>query len=85
MKIADFYNIPIGNAKKSVPNFFDKEKYVPSNENLQLYLRLGLKQKNTLSLRIQSITMTSTICWFTKKWRQRWKSVVQIDEQCYNW
>ena len=28
LKIADLYNIPIGNVKKSVPNFFDKEKYV---------------------------------------------------------
>ena len=27
LKIADLYNIPIGNVQKSVPNFFDKEKY----------------------------------------------------------
>ena len=27
LKIADFYNIPIGNVKK-VPRIFDKEKYV---------------------------------------------------------
>ena len=26
LKIADLYNIPIGNAQKSVLNFFDKEK-----------------------------------------------------------
>ena len=25
LKIADLYNIPIGNIKKLVPNFFDKE------------------------------------------------------------
>ena len=43
LKIADLYNIPIGNVKKSVPNFFDKEKYVLFYENLHLYLRLGLK------------------------------------------
>ena len=43
LKIADLYNIPIGNVKKLVPNFFDKEKYVIHYENLQLYLRLGLK------------------------------------------
>ena len=36
LKIADLYNIPIGNVKKIVPNFFDK---------LQLYLRLGFKLK----------------------------------------
>ena len=39
------HNIPIGNVKKLVPNFFDKEKYVIQYENLQLYLRLGLKLK----------------------------------------
>ena len=45
LKIADLYNIPIGNVKKLVPNFFDKEKYVIHYENLQIYLRLGLKLK----------------------------------------
>ena len=25
LKIGDFYKIPIGNVKKLVPNFFDKE------------------------------------------------------------
>ena len=44
LKIADLYNIPIGNVKKLVPNFFDKEKYVIHYENLKLYWRLGLKQ-----------------------------------------
>ena len=28
LKIADFYNIPIGNVTKLVPNFFDKGKSV---------------------------------------------------------
>ena len=45
LKIADLYNIPIGNVKKLVPNFFDKEKYVIHYKNVQLYLRLGLKLK----------------------------------------
>ena len=27
LKIADLYNIPIGNVKKLLPNFFDKESY----------------------------------------------------------
>ena len=45
LKIADLYNIPIGNVKKLVPNFFDQEKNVIRYENLQLYLRLGLKLK----------------------------------------
>ena len=38
LEIAKLYNIPIGKVKKSVPNFFDKEKYVIHYENLQLYL-----------------------------------------------
>ena len=45
LKIADLYNIFIGNNKKLVPNFFDKEKYVFHYENLQLFLWLGLKLK----------------------------------------
>ena len=45
LKISALYNIPIGNVKKLVPNFFDKEKYVIHYENLQLYLRLGLTLK----------------------------------------
>ena len=45
LKIADHYNIPIGNVKKLVPNLFSKEKYVIHYENLKLYSRLGLKLK----------------------------------------
>ena len=45
LKIADLYNIPIGNIKKLVPNIFDKEKNVLHYENLKLYLRLTLKLK----------------------------------------
>ena len=40
LKIADLYNIPIGNVKKLVPNFLIKNAI--DYENLQLYLRLGL-------------------------------------------
>ena len=48
LRIADLYNITIitiGNIQQLVSNFFDKEKYVVHYENLQLYLRLGLKLK----------------------------------------
>ena len=52
LKIADLYNISIGIIKKLAPNFFDKEKYVIHYENLQLFLRLGLKlKKNTSRIR----------------------------------
>ena len=39
LKIADLGNISIGNVKKIVPNFFDKEKYVLHYQNLELCLR----------------------------------------------
>ena len=42
LNIADLYNIPIGNVKKLVPNFFDKENYELHYENIQLYLKLKL-------------------------------------------
>ena len=43
LEIANLYCIPIGNVKKLVPKFFDKEKCVIHYEKLQLYLRLRLK------------------------------------------
>ena len=49
LKIADLYNIPIGNVKKIMPNLFDKEKYVIHYESLVLYLRLGLKLKKYIA------------------------------------
>ena len=36
LKIADLYNIPLGNVKKLVSNFFGKEKYMIHYKNLQL-------------------------------------------------
>ena len=60
LKIANLCNIPIVNVKKLVRNFFDNEKYVIHYENLQHYLRLGLKLKENTS-RIQSIAMVKTI------------------------
>ena len=45
-----------------MPNVFDKEKYVIRYENLQLYVRLGLKlKKNASPITIQSITMIKTM------------------------
>ena len=42
LKITDFYNIPIGNVKKLVPNFLIK---ISLCFIMKLYLRLGLKLK----------------------------------------
>ena len=61
LKIDDLCNIPIGNAKKLLPNFFDKEKYLIDYRNLQLHLRVGLNKKNTSRIKIQKITMIKTI------------------------
>ena len=61
LKIADLYNISIGNVKKLVPNLFNKENYVIHYKNLKLYLRLRLKLKNSSCIRIQSIIMVKTI------------------------
>ena len=62
LKIADLYKIHTGTVKKLVPNFFDKERYVLHYENLEFYLRLGLKLKSTSCIRIQPITMAKPIC-----------------------
>ena len=45
LKIAGHCNIQIGDAKKLLSKYFDKEKYVIHCENLQFYLRLELKLK----------------------------------------
>ena len=77
LKIADLYNIPIGNVQKSVPNFFDKEKYLVHYESLQLYLSSIMieAKKNISCIRIQSISIAKTICLIqhTKKNRSRKK------------
>ena len=38
--------VSIDYVKKSVSNFFEKEKFVLHYENFQLYLRVGLKIRN---------------------------------------
>ena len=39
------FNISSGNVRKLIPTLNDKEKYVLHEENLKLYLSLGLKFK----------------------------------------
>ena len=88
MKV-DLYNIPFGTVERYGLNFFDKEKYVLHYENLHLFLRLGLKLKkmhrvlefNQLQwLKVEFSTQKRIEA--EKKWRQKWKSFVQINEQC---
>ena len=42
-KIADKYEIRVGDVKKLIPNSGDKTNYVVHYRNLQLYLSLGMK------------------------------------------
>ena len=42
-KIADKYEIKVGDVKKLIPNLGNKTKYVLHYRNLQLYLFLGMK------------------------------------------
>ena len=59
LMISDFYSIHIGNVKKLLYNFFDKEKYVLHYENFMVNVKT--KKCIMLSTRIQSITMAKTI------------------------
>ena len=42
-KVADEYDIKVGDVKKIIPNLRNKNKYVLHYINLQLYLFLGMK------------------------------------------
>ena len=42
-KIADKYEIKVGDLKKLIPNLGNKTNYVVHYRNLQLYLSLGMK------------------------------------------
>ena len=56
-------------SKKIVSNFFDKRKYVLHYENLQLYLRLGLKLKKILH--VLEFNQSQWLDYCTKKNRNR--------------
>ena len=45
-KIADKYEIKVGDGKKLIPNLGNKTNYVVHYRNLQLYLSLGMKLTN---------------------------------------
>ena len=61
--ISDFIIFLLVMLKNLVPHVLDGEKLLLLYENLQVYLRLGLKlKKNTSCIRIQSMQMAKTIC-----------------------
>ena len=51
-KIADKYEIKVGDVKKLIPNLGNKTKYVLHYRNLQLYLSLGMKLTKIHSVKI---------------------------------
>ena len=86
LKIADLYNIPIGNVKKLVPNFFDKEKYVIHYKNLKLCLKLGFKLKiihRVLEFN-QSQWLKQYVEFNTQKRMEAEKMVTKMEKPCTN-
>ena len=61
LKIAHFYNVPTGNVKKLVSNFFDEDKYLLHYELTASFETRIKTKKNTSCIRIQSIAMVKTI------------------------
>ena len=75
------------NVEKSLPSFFDIEKYVLHYENLQLFLSLRLKLKLKYIVYKNSITRNGSnqMLNLTQKKEQKQKkqkSIVQIMKQC---
>ena len=86
LKIADLYNILIGNVEKFNPNFFDKEKLVLHLENLQLYLRIGLKLKKIRRVLDfnQSQWLKPYIEYNTQKGNRSEKMMTKLEKRCTN-
>ena len=70
-----------------MPNCFGKEKYVLHYENLQLYLRLGLKPKklyNVLELHNQSQWLKPYIEFNTEKGQKQKKIMKKMEKHFTN-
>ena len=86
LKVTDLYNIPTGNVKKLVTNFFEEGKYVIHYKNLQVFLRLGLKLK-----KIHRILEFNQLQWLkpyiefdTQKRIQVEKIMTKMEKRCTN-
>ena len=82
IKIADLYNIPIGNVKKLLPNLFDEEKYVIQYENLKLYqIRIETKKnipyQNSINYNGKNHILNST-----QKKEQKQKKIMIKMKKC---
>ena len=85
LKIADLYNILIGNVTKLATNFFDKEKNVLHYENLQLYLRLGLQLKKYWILKFnQSQWLKLHVEFKIQKRIEEKKIMAKMEKHCTN-
>ena len=70
-----------------MPNFFGEEKYMLHYENLQLYLRLGLKPKklhNVLELHNQSQWLKPYIEFNTEKGQKQKKIMKKMEKHFTN-
>ena len=89
IKIYDFHNIAICNAKNLVINVFDKDQYALHYENLQLYLRNTLRLKKihrilefNQSQMLKPYTEFSTEERTEQKQKKIMKSIAEIYKQC---
>ena len=55
-KLADKYEIKVGDVKKLISNLGNKTNYVVHYRNLQLYLSVGMKMTKIHSVKIKSLT-----------------------------
>ena len=83
LKIANLYNIPVGNDQKLVPNFFVKGKYVIHYENLKLESVEARKIHPILEFN-QSQWLEQHVEFKTQKRIKAEKMVTKMEKRCTN-
>ena len=86
LKSVDLYSISVGNVENLVSNFYDKGKYLIHYENLQLYIRLGLKlRKIHRVLELNQSQWLKPYVELTHKEEQKQKKMVtKMEKRCSN-